>query len=47
MSARTKRVTWYEHDCEWITKYCDENHTVSALVPMSVLRQYVISTDDD
>lgn len=30
-------VTWYEHGCDWITKYCDENHTRSALVPRKIL----------
>jgi hypothetical protein len=34
-------VTWYEHDCEWITKYCDEHHARTALVPRDVLAQYV------
>jgi len=35
-------VSWYEHDCDWITKYCDEYHRSSALVPASVLAQYGI-----
>lgn len=36
-------VSWYEHDCDWITKYCDEEHRRSAFVPVSVLDQYVLS----
>ncbi len=24
------RVHWYDHDCPWITKYCDEHHTRGA-----------------
>ena len=31
------RVFWYDCDCEWITKYCEENHRRSALVPRGVL----------
>lgn len=34
------RVAWYDHDCDWLTKYCDENHRKFAWIPMSVVRQY-------
>ena len=34
-------VMWYEHDCPWITKYCDEEHLRRATVPRDVLSQYV------
>lgn len=30
-------VYWYEHDCDWITKYCDEHHKHSAQVMRIVL----------
>jgi hypothetical protein len=31
------RVFWYDCDCEWVTKYCEEFHRRSALVPRGVL----------
>ncbi len=34
------QVAWYEHDCPWLSKYCDENHLVTAMVPESVLASY-------
>jgi hypothetical protein len=30
-------VFWYEHDCDWITKYCDEHHRRSGTVSRIVL----------
>jgi len=30
-------ISWYEHDCDWITKYCDEHHRHSANVSRSAL----------
>ena len=33
-------VSWYDCDCEWTTKYCDEEHRRYARVPVSVLRTY-------
>lgn len=36
------RVAWYEHSCPWITKYCDEEHTKVAMVPVSILSQYEV-----
>lgn len=33
-------VYYYDHNCNWITKYCEEYHTRSAYVPISVLNQY-------
>jgi len=33
-------VTWYEHDCEWITNFCDEMHTVRAKVPVEELERW-------
>lgn len=26
------RVQWYDHDCDWISKYCDEHHLQSLSV---------------
>jgi len=40
MEDKLVYVGWYDHDCEWLTKYCDEHHRVGAMVPMSVLSQY-------
>lgn len=40
MNDETVRVHWYEHNCEWLTKYCDDHHMVSASVPKAVLRKY-------
>ena len=30
-------VFYYEHDCDWVSKYCDENHRRSAMVPVASL----------
>lgn len=37
VSDEAVQVFWYEHDCEWLSKYCDEHHRRSALVPRSAL----------
>jgi hypothetical protein len=42
-SEQRVTVHWYDHDCEWVTKYCDEYHAKYALVPASVLRRYQVS----
>lgn len=34
-------VYWYEHDCEWISKYCEENHRQSGTVSRIVLETVV------
>ena len=31
------RVFYYDHSCEWLSKYCDEHHKRSALVPRAAL----------
>lgn len=31
----TITVYWYDCDCAWITKYCDENHRKSADVSVA------------
>lgn len=33
-------VSWYEHECDWITKYCDEHHRKYAVIPRSVLAEH-------
>lgn len=33
-------VHWYDCNCEWITKYCDEYHQKSAYIPADVVREY-------
>lgn len=35
--AEQVTVYWYEHDCEWISKYCDEHHRRSGTVSRIVL----------
>lgn len=43
MSEETVRVRYYDCNCAdvmWLTKYCDEHHTVSVSVPKSVLDFY-------
>lgn len=34
-------VSWYDCDCDYISKYCDEYHSVGASVPLWVLRPYI------
>jgi transcriptional regulator with XRE-family HTH domain len=33
-------VAWYEHTCEWVTKFCDEHHLRYAHVPADALKRY-------
>lgn len=40
MNEDTVTVSWTECNCEWGSKYCDENHRVYATVPVSVLKEY-------
>lgn len=47
MTEQTILVTWYDHNCDWITKHCDEYHTRSALVPVEVLAQYATGESRD
>lgn len=35
------RVYWRDCDCEWLTKFCDENHVRHATVPGSLLRNHI------
>lgn len=37
MSDEMVRVYWYDHACEWVTKYCDEHHRRSALIQKQAL----------
>ena len=34
------RVYWYDHDCEWISKYCETEHSRSSLLPLEMLQRY-------
>jgi hypothetical protein len=34
-------VYYYDHTCEWISKYCDEHHRRHAVIPVDVLAKYV------
>lgn len=38
--GETQLVRWHSCKCEWASKYCDENHTARALVPVMVLNIY-------
>ena len=40
--AETRVVYWQDCDCEWSTKYCEENHSKSARIPLEVLRRYEV-----
>ena len=43
MTEKIIRVYWWDHgiaDCSYITKYCEEFHRKSALIPVDVLRKY-------
>lgn len=33
-------VSWFTCDCDWINKYCEENHRETARIPVRVLKQY-------
>lgn len=33
-------VYWYNCDCDWLSKYCDEHHRATARIPLAVLRSY-------
>ena len=37
---------WSECTCDWQTKYCEDEHTRGAMVPLSVLRNYERSMSD-
>lgn len=39
-------VYYYEHSCEWVSKFCDEHHQRSALVPVSVLAAFTLNGGD-
>lgn len=36
----TVPVSWYDCDCEWLSKYCDDHHRKYAHVPVEVLEKY-------
>lgn len=36
-------VHWYDHDCEWVTKYCEEHHVRTARIPADVLGRFALS----
>lgn len=40
------RVWWYDCDCPWQTKYCDEHHSKSALVPAAAFQDLVEHGDE-
>ena len=40
MQGEMVLVSWYDCDCPWWTKLCDEFHRKSCLIPKSVLREW-------
>lgn len=44
MDETTVSVPRYACNCDWVTKYCDEEHRVYAKVPVSVLMPYVVGS---
>lgn len=43
MSAETVAVSWYNCDCDYTSKYCDEYHKSYARIPKFVLEQYEVT----
>lgn len=39
-AERMVTVRYYTCSCEWTSKYCDEEHTATARVPLWVLANY-------
>ena len=38
----TMLISWYEHDCEFVTSFCDQNgHLKHAHIPERILHEYV------
>lgn len=33
-------VSWHDCSCDWLSKYCDEHHRKTALVPIEVLNEW-------
>jgi hypothetical protein len=42
----TVLVTYTDCECPWQTKYCEENHTKTALIPADVLECYRVDAGD-
>lgn len=40
-------VKWYECDCQWLTKYCDEEHVRTAWVPLDVVKRHETAKEND
>lgn len=40
-------IYWYEHNCEWLSKYCDEHHKRSAPVTAELLRVISLPSGKD
>ena len=40
MDDGTVYVAWAECDCEWVTKFCDDNHMAYAQVPVVELEKW-------
>lgn len=39
-------VSYYTCNCDWRSKYCDENHMAFVTIPMSVLDEYKEKSND-
>jgi hypothetical protein len=46
-TERTVVATWYDCDCEWTTKFCEEDHQHSAQIPVDVLEEYENNDEPD
>ncbi len=40
-NEETVTVYYYDHDCDYISKYCDEFHIGIARIPLSKIREWV------
>ena len=41
--APSRVVHWYTCSCQWLSKFCDEYHRASSRVPVSVLREHLLT----
>lgn len=40
-------IHWYDCNCDWLTKYCDEHHLRTARTPREILDRYTKEDDND
>lgn len=44
MPDRNVIVHWYSCDCDYLSKYCEDNHRQVASVPEYVLTPYIVAS---